>query len=158
MEGLLELARENKVFEDWDLLCHMSIPVDRHVVKKNGRTIFQNGKRLFPGKSKELREAEKHLIQKMSYIKGRCGIRVPIDFDVWIMFWFIFPKEEYYTKKGVRKKTLPDLSNLYELPQDCLETAKVLSNDSYIVSHDGSRRLPGDKWELQIRVFQASKG
>jgi len=34
-----------------------------------------------------------------------------------------------------------DASNLYEAPQDALQKAGVIENDSCIISHDGSRRL-----------------
>lgn len=37
------------------------------------------------------------------------------------------------------QRNTPDLSNLYELPQDLLEICGVISNDSQIQSHDGSR-------------------
>ena len=40
---------------------------------------------------------------------------------------------------GARQK--PDLSNLYEAPQDAMEDAGIIYNDYWIVSHDGSRRL-----------------
>jgi hypothetical protein len=34
-----------------------------------------------------------------------------------------------------------DLSNSYEAPQDALQKAEVISNDYWIESHDGSRKL-----------------
>lgn len=36
---------------------------------------------------------------------------------------------------------VPDLSNLYQLPEDALQRAGVLVDDRLIESHDGSRRV-----------------
>jgi len=38
-------------------------------------------------------------------------------------------------------ENLPDLSNLYQMPEDLLEQAGVIENDNQIESHDGSRRI-----------------
>lgn len=35
----------------------------------------------------------------------------------------------------------PDASNLYQMPEDLLQAAKVIEDDRQIVSHDGSRRV-----------------
>lgn len=40
----------------------------------------------------------------------------------------------------------PDASNLYEAPQDALQEAGVISNDYWIVSHNGSRRKRDPEW------------
>ena len=37
--------------------------------------------------------------------------------------------------------TLPDASNLYQAPEDCLQAAGILANDRQVESHDGSRRI-----------------
>ena len=36
---------------------------------------------------------------------------------------------------------IPDASNLYQMPEDCLEAAGVIANDRQVESHDGSRRV-----------------
>ena len=36
---------------------------------------------------------------------------------------------------------VPDLSNLYQMPEDLLEQAGIIRNDRLIESHDGSRRV-----------------
>ena len=36
---------------------------------------------------------------------------------------------------------LPDLSNLYQMPEDLLEQAGIIEDDNQIESHDGSRRI-----------------
>ena len=36
---------------------------------------------------------------------------------------------------------IPDLSNLYQGPEDALQAAGVLADDSLVASHDGSRRV-----------------
>jgi Holliday junction resolvase RusA-like endonuclease len=64
---------------------------------------------------------------------------------------------DYYTKTGERRRTLPDLSNLYEMPQDCLQTAGIIDNDTDIISHDGSRRLPGVENRLEILIYEVDE-
>ena len=39
-------------------------------------------------------------------------------------------------------EVMPDLSNLYQAPEDALQAAGVLADDRLIDSHDGSRRVP----------------
>ncbi len=38
-------------------------------------------------------------------------------------------------------RNIPDASNLYQMPEDCLELAEIIENDRQIESHDGSRRV-----------------
>lgn len=54
------------------------------------------------------------------------------------------------------RKTIGDLSNLYQLPEDCLEKAGIIANDTLIMAHDYSRRLPAEKNELEIYVLKYS--
>jgi Holliday junction resolvase RusA-like endonuclease len=121
------------------------VPVENHVVKKNGRSIFMNKAtgRMFPGKSNKLVQAENHLVKEFREAWWRHGPedRKPIDYPINIMFLFYFNEKEFYTKKGLMSKHIADLSNLYQLPEDCLQKAKIIDNDHYISGHDGSRRL-----------------
>jgi hypothetical protein len=50
-------------------------------------------------------------------------------------------KLTFYGAWHRRSENIPDLSNLYEMPQDLLQEAGVLLNDRQIESHDGSRRV-----------------
>lgn len=126
------------------------IQVEDHVVKKNGRNIFVNKRtgQLFPGKSSRLVKAENNLVKEFRdqwwQWKNTDPDRVatPINYPINVMMLFYFNKAHYYTKKGNINKKLPDLSNLYQLPEDCLQKAGVIENDHYICGHDGSRRLP----------------
>lgn len=65
-----------------------------------------------------------------------------ISEDVIAEFIFFFPESSFFTKKGERSLKLGDLSNLVELPQDCLQDAKVIDNDTRIVSLGNSHRRP----------------
>ena len=73
------------------------------------------------------------------------------------MFRFYF--KNYYTKPKRkadpirRSLTLGDLSNLYQLPEDCMVSAGILENDAYIISHDGSRRLPSPNGKDFLEIF-----
>lgn len=122
------------------MLYHFIVPVDEHVVKKNGRSIFVNKKtgRMFPGKSSKLITAEKHLINEFK----KQANRKPIEFPINLMMLFYFRRDIFYTKRGTQSKRLPDLSNLYQLPEDCLQQAGIITNDTIVSGHDGSRRMP----------------
>lgn len=137
------------------ILYHANIEVQSHVVKKNGRNIkvskrlTKSGKkRMFPGKSGKLIGAENWMRLNLPKLK------TPITSDIWAIFHFYF--EDYYTKGGVRSKNLPDLSNLYELPQDIMQSIGVYENDTQICSHDLSRRLPGLQNRLEIFLLKFS--
>ncbi|MBL0233219.1 MAG: RusA family crossover junction endodeoxyribonuclease [Chitinophagaceae bacterium] len=131
--------------------------VASHVSKKNNRDIFINKKtgRMFPSKSTKLRDMEHYLTRQLINEKLRSSLKT-IDHPIEIKFTFLFPNDHYFTKKGNINKKIPDLSNLYELPQDCLQKAGVIENDTLIHSHDGSRRLPNNKdyYELHIEIFK----
>ena len=149
----LELNIKQK-FDLEKVVYYAKIPVDKHRTKKNSRPIFTNRKtgKSFLGKDKSLASAENSMVSVLRAQRARYGIDEPIKFDVWILFLFWF--DSYYTKKGYRAKTLGDLSNLYQLPEDCLQKAGVIENDSQICSHDLSRRLPGKENCLEIFVFK----
>ena len=141
--------------KNFDMLFQCKIKVDKHVSKKNSRKIMRNAKGgYFIGKSDELIAYEAHLSIKLRQAANRASIFGPIEGPLWVIFHFIFSEDKFFTKQGVVKKTLPDLSNLYELPQDCLEKAKVIYNDNQIWSHDLSRRRVGEETELALYLFR----
>ncbi len=69
-----------------------------------------------------------------------------------VCFKFIF--NDFFTKKNEQRRTLPDLSNLVQLPEDVLQKAGIIQNDSQIMSLDGSRRLPGSSNYLEIYIWK----
>ena len=120
-----------------------------HVVKKNNRPIFRG--RI--GKGPRLRKAEAYLVEAMHREKiGITAVMGPIDQFIQAKFTFYFPRDKVYTKKGQVSKHLPDLSNLYELPQDCLTKAKVIQDDRLIQSHDGSRIKVSSKGKYYLDI------
>ncbi len=67
---------------------------------------------------------------------------------------FVFHTPHFFTKKGALSLTSGDLSNLYQHPEDCLQKASVISNDSLILSHDGSTKMPSEVFKrLEILIF-----
>lgn len=122
--------------------------VDRHISKKSHFRIWRGRM----GKSEDLMTAEKFLTLALISRKNEIGIKQPIKGELWVIFRFYF--KDFYTKKGTRSRFVNDLSNLYELPQDCLQAAGVIENDSDIVSHDRSRRLPGKENAIEIEIYQ----
>ncbi len=97
-------------------------------IKKNGRPIFVRGGRPFLGKSDRLHTAEEAAVWELKS-QMRSYAQFPIKGPIQIKFLF-FRKD----KRAV------DLSNLYEFPQDCLQSVGVIENDAQIQSHDGSRK------------------
>ena len=133
------------------ILFRCKLSLDHHAIKKNSREIMRNRDgRPFLGKSRDLAIAEQILIRKLMIEKYKAKMQDPITCDIQISFIFGF--KNYFTKKGERNKKLGDLSNLYQLPEDCLTKAGIILDDNQIQSHDGSRRLPGDENYLIIII------
>lgn len=130
----------------------VSFPVEYHVSKKNNRPIFGRGEKKWIGKSDRLKKAEAFLTLIFKSVVARSST-APLKGDIHATFRFYF--KDYFTKDGHRSKRLPDLSNLIQLPEDCLQTAGVIENDTDIVSLDGSGRFPGDdnRLEIELRVI-----
>jgi Holliday junction resolvase RusA-like endonuclease len=139
--------------------CHIKVP--RHSSKKNEKRSFFNKRsgKMFIGKSDKALVCENWLKQKLSVEKLKQKIDL-IKQDVSVKMIFHFPKSLYFTKQGIRSKKLPDLSNLYELPQDCMQSVGIIENDTLIVSHDGSRREPidGPEYFLTIEIVSYDPG
>lgn len=113
--------------------------VQRHSSKKNEKEPRRRGNKTFIGKSDRAKQAEDWLILKLRSEKLKQRIDTITD-DLNAKFTFYFPESVYYTKKGDRSKKLPDISNLYELPQDVMQKIQIIENDTQICGHDGSRR------------------
>lgn len=94
-------------------------------VKKNSSQIVRRGKKPFLLPSKAYMSwKDAAILQLKTQHRGD-----PIEGELHATFTFYV---------GARRK--PDLSNLYEAPQDAMEEAGIINNDYFIVSHDGSRR------------------
>lgn len=128
------------------------VEVNKHGILKNSKRIMKkwSGQR-FIGKSEKAQYAQDYLNAVLMREKLKSKLDT-IDFDVNVKFVFHYPKSVYFTKAGKRSNKVGDLSNLYELPQDCLQKVGILANDGLIVSHDGSRRVPAEKYMLEIEI------
>lgn len=139
------------------ILFEAEISVDGHGSKKNSKNLFVNRRtgRTFITSSNKAKVAEASMVAEL----GRRRIEytwLPIRDPVIAKFTFIYPKDEFYTKKGQRSKNLPDISNLYELPQDALQSAGILENDRLIRGHDGSRILWGPARKIIVELSKFS--
>lgn len=139
------------------MLFRCRIPIPHHGIKKNSRQIMRGaGGQPFIGKSKSLSVIEKVLTQRLTICRLQQRIDTPISTDVSVKMIFFF--KNYWIKPKNKKeltrrsKTLGDLSNLYQLPEDCLQLAGIIADDAQIQSHDGSRILPGSENELLIEI------
>jgi len=136
-----------------DAVFHAKIEVPRHFSKKNSRPIFFNrktGKR-FLGKDLALSQAEDTLVSTLRQKARAQGITEPIGYDLHVRFLFFF--DNYFTKSNARNKKIGDLSNLYLFPEDCLQKASIIENDSLICSHDGSRRMPSQNGKSYLEIY-----
>ncbi len=154
IEGLKERIRHSFSLEK--LLCYFSLELPHHLSKKNGRPIFKNRRTgiSFTGKSQRLRITEKAMIEQFILQRKKQGIIEPLSCRLWTIMHFHFKREDFFTKKGEISLKLPDLSNLLQLPEDCLQKAGVISNDTLIDSHDLSRRLIGPTNKLEVFILK----
>jgi Holliday junction resolvase RusA-like endonuclease len=134
--------------------CRFKVPW--HSSKKNEKMPARRGRRMFIMKTEDAKYAEGWMLSHLAKAKIASNVLVPIACDIQAQFKFYFPESVYYTKKNVKSETLPDLSNLCQLPEDCLQKIKIIKNDNKIESLDGSRRLPikGDEYFLEITLFK----
>lgn len=159
-EELLKLLKGRINDQIFDLeankvLFYAKIDVAHHFSKKNAYSVFRAGRKAFLGKSQKFRSAEDSMVLQLRSQRNKLGISEPIGSDLWALCLFYF--ENYnIRKKNRRNKKLNDLSNLFELPMDCLKTAGVIVDDTQICSFDLSRRLPGMKNELEIFLIEYS--
>lgn len=108
-------------------------------------------------KNRELSVAESVMLQRLHIARLKSGLKEPINQDILVRFSFFF--KNYWTKPRSKKEIprrsekLGDLSNLYQLPEDCLTKSLIIRDDCLICSHDGSRRLPGQENGLEIVIY-----
>lgn len=120
---------------------YIKLYIPRHLSKKNNRNIRNNR----PYKSAELKKAEEYLTLAF---KNEWRSNPAMKGDLWCKI--IFHCSNYYTKQGLRNRKLPDLSNLFHLPTDCLQKAGVIIDDTDICSFDGSRRIASEVNYVEI--------
>lgn len=154
MQDFQNYVNNLKKLKNQELLFYARFEVEKHVTKKNSRQIFKRAGKPFLGKNQALRDAENYMLQKLRVQKDALGLNEPLGCDMHAVFVFGF--SDYFTKKGQRSLRLGDLSNLYQLPEDCLEKAEIIKNDSLICSHDLSRRLPSKKNEIALFILKYS--
>ncbi len=156
MGGISSLIREiqNQFLsvETDSMIFHCKLPVEKHVVKKNGRPIHLNRatKRPFIGKSKDLSSAEKYMVDQFN-IAARLqsfGFEGTTEEPVHVIYHF------HYGPGNTRGYHLSDLSNLFELVSDSLEDANIIANDKQIKSFDGSRKYLSSSTFLEVFVLK----
>lgn len=155
------LVNSVKQLKATEILFQARFEVDHHISKKNGKTPFViwpkgGGKpRAVLPTDPVVKQAENFQMLQLRSIANRMPRFECIGSDVrlWGIFHFYF--SNYHLKnEAKRNKKLNDLSNLYELPQDALQKAGIIEDDGQIESHDLSRRLPGEKNEIEIILIK----
>lgn len=137
-----------------DLLAMFTIPVERHLIKKNNRPAFSINGRGVLGKTSELKKAEKNMCLHLRSQANKQKIYQPFSGPLWVITHFYYKLEDYITKAGVMKKTIGDLDNLLCLPLDCLEDSGIIENDSQVCSLDLTRRLVGNETKVDIFILR----
>jgi len=141
-----------------EILFHANLDVSSHVVKKNNRPFYKNKatQRSFLGKSPRLKSAESSMLLQLRSIANKLCLYTAINEPIWVIMHFYF--DNFYNKDGTLNKKLPDLSNLYQLPEDVLQEAGIIHDDNLIHSHDLSRKLPGMHNKLEIFILKHELG
>lgn len=148
-------------------LFYAEIPLERHGVQKNRQAIHYSGGKGARGsalwkatatpfitKGAHAKSDIRRLVLELQSRALRfCG-DLPIRDPVHVVFHFIYPEREFYTVKNKVSRNLADQSNLYEMPQDCLQKAGIIEDDCQVAHHDGSRRLPGERHMLKIWIYK----
>lgn len=129
--------------------------VPYHAVLKNNKQISYNkktGKRFLRSNDRVV-FAQNWILNKLFNEKLKSRVdKINCYFNLKLIFYF--PESVFYTKKGIRSLKIPDISNLYELPQDLLTKSGIIEDDTLVDSHNGSKRLPieGSKYYLEIEI------
>ena len=141
-----------------EILFYANLEVPNHVTKKNGRPVFINKytNKAVMGKTYKLKNAESSMKLQLRSIANKQHLYTAINEPIWVIFHFYF--DNFYNKDGTINKKIPDLSNLYELPQDILQEAGIIHDDNLIHSHDLSRKLPGMHNKLEIFILRHELG
>lgn len=137
------------------ILFKIHLTVERHISMKNRHTIrFNRGSgRRFVSKDNLSIRIQNKMIESLSrHFKIIYNSNKIVDPFINAKFTFYFPKDVFYTKKGKVNKRLNDLSNLYELPQDALQKAGVISDDWLINGHNGSSRQVSYDNEFHLEI------
>jgi len=102
------------------------------VILKNNKRLHLNRRtgKMFITSSESVKDYEKHaVLQLRVQHRGRSALTGPLNL---CMTFF-----------GAWSTTgrLPDMSNLYQAPEDLLQKAGVIEDDRQVVSHNGSQRV-----------------
>ena len=103
------------------------------VVLKNSKQICLNRK---TGKSfiKSNQKVDAYRHRAIAQIRYQWGNRAPCEGPLHVQI-------EIYGAWRSDSGNLPDLSNLYQMPEDLIEQCGVIVDDRQIASHNGSRRI-----------------
>lgn len=133
-----------------EILFYAKFEISSHFSKKNSnRFDTRTGHTYRLPKSRQI---EDYILLMLRRHKIDQKISQPIRYPVQSMF--VFGIDNFFTKKGLINKKIPDLSNLYQGPEDLLQKAKIIEDDHLIFSHDGSRRIYSPKNFIEITLFK----
>ena len=135
-----------------EVLFECAFDVSKHFSQKNTKRIFRN--RLVQDPKEQ--HHKNYLIQKLNLARLKNKLDEPISCDINLSIAFIFPKSVYFTKKNQRSKKLPDLSNLIQGPEDALIKARIIEDDTQVISLDNCQRVAGEAYRIVLRITKAN--
>lgn len=145
-----------------DLIFHASFEVPSHTALKSEKTIRKKGNCRYIGSSSKVISLKSLITANLMQAARRAiyGMDLPyltaIHFPVRAQIKLIFPKSRLITKKNALNLRSGDLSNMYQMSEDCLVKAGILTDDSWIKDHSGSEIMISnqDKYFLDISLFR----
>lgn len=135
-----------------EVLFQCAFDVSKHFSQKNTKRIFRN--RLIQDPKEQ--HHKNYLIQKLIIARLKNKLIEPISCDINLSITFVFPKTVYFTKKGLRNKKIPDLSNLIQGPEDALAKASIIVDDTQVIGLDNCQRIAGEAYRLIITITKAN--
>lgn len=151
-----------KATSNKNLIFHCAFEVSNHTTLKSSKVIRGQRNNRFIGSSHKVialkREITSLIMQ--SARKAVYGSITPyltnINYPVRCQIKLVFPEDRLITLKKTLNKKCGDLSNLYQMAEDCLTAAGVLEDDCWIKDHSGSQIMisPDNNCYLDITIFK----
>jgi len=144
------------------LIFHASFEVSSHTALKSEKTIRQKGSCRYIGSSSKViglkHQITAFLMQaaRRAIYGGDLPYMTAISFPIRAQIKLIFPKSRLITKKDTLNQKCGDLSNMYQMTEDCLVKAGILTDDCWIKDHSGSEIMISslDKYMIDISLFK----
>lgn len=135
------------------LLFHFITEVSGFSSKKNNKSIYRGkGGRPFIATNSKYKALDDILVLHLRRRAAELHLVKTISHPVRCVFHFFSPS--WVTKRGTINRRAGDLSNLFLGPEDALQKAGIIDDDSQILSYDGSRKILSQDTKIEIYLFK----